>query len=119
MAIDWTQYASAIFAVTLTLMLSTLIFLAALSLALIVLAALSRRIPHPSLERAGNNLSMHGQEQRASYGLAAPLGESDSAGWPRRAWLIGLVWFIGFLGSIWFLWLAGSIGVFRSSNQTN
>ena len=46
-------------------------------------------------------------------GLAAPACKSVSAGQPRRAWLVVLVWFI------WFLWLAGGFGVFRSSNQTN
>ena len=66
---DWSQYASAIFIVTLTIMLSTMVFMAAFSLALIVLAALSRRTPHQALERAGNHLSLHGQE-RASYTLA-------------------------------------------------
>ena len=116
---DWSQYASAIFIVTLTIMLSTMIFLAAFSLTLIVVAALSRRIPHRTLKRAGNNLSLHGQEQRASYALADILCENDNAGWLRRAWVVGFVWFIGFLGSIWFLWIAGSIEFFRSSNQTN
>jgi hypothetical protein len=116
---DLTQYASAIFTVTLTIMLSTMIFLAAFSLALIVLAALSRRTPHQRLARTGINLSLYGQRQRASYALASPLYESASAGWLRRAWVVGLVWFIGVLGSIWFLWIAGSIGFFHSSNQTN
>jgi hypothetical protein len=116
---DWSQYASAIFIVTLTIMLSTMIFMAAFSLTLIVVAALSRRTPHQTLERAGNNLSLHGQEQRASYALADTLCENDHAGWLRRAWVVGFVWFIGFLGSIWFLWIAGSIGLFRASNQTN
>jgi len=116
---DWSQYASAIFIVTLTIMLSTMIFFAAFSLALIAVAALSRRTPHQTLERTDNNLSVNAQEQRASYGLAAPFGESDHAGWLRRAWVVGFVWFIGLLGSIWFLWIAGSIGFFRASNQTN
>ena len=116
---DWSQYASAIFIVTLTIMLSTMIFLAAFSLTLIVVAALSRRTPHQTLERTGNNLSLHRQEQRASYALADTLCESDNAGWLRRAWLVGMVWFIGFLGSIWFLWFADSFGLFRASNQTN
>jgi hypothetical protein len=116
---DWSQYASAIFTVTLTIMLSIMIFFAAFSLALIVVAALSRRTPHQTLERAGNNLSLHGQEQRASYALTDTLCESDNAGWLRRAWVVGFVWFIGFLGSIWFLWIAGSFGFFRASNQTN
>jgi hypothetical protein len=116
---DWSQYASAIFTVTLTIMLSIMIFFAAFSLALIVVAALSRRTPHQTLERAGNNLSLHGQEQRASYALTDTLCESDNAGWLRRAWVVGFVWFIGFLGSIWFLWIAGSFGFFRASYQTN
>lgn len=116
---DWSQYASAIFTVTLTIMLSTMIFMAAFSLMLIVVAALSRQTPHQTLERAGNNLSLYGQEQRASYALADTLRESDHAGWLRRAWLVGFVWFIGFLGSIWFLWFADSFGLFRASNQTN
>ena len=116
---DWSQYASAIFTVTLTMMLSTMIILAALSLALIVLASLSRGISHPPLERAGINLSLSGQEQRTSYGLAAPQYEGASAGWLRRAWVVGLVWFIGFLGSIWFLWLASSFGLLRYPNQAN
>jgi hypothetical protein len=116
---DWSQYASAIFIVTLTIMLSTMIFFAAFSLTLIVVAALSRRAPYQTLKRAGNNLSLHGQDQGASYALADTLCESDHAGWLRRAWLVGFVWFIGFLGSIWFLWIAGSFGFFRASNQTN
>jgi hypothetical protein len=116
---DLTQYASAIFTVTLTIMLSTMIFMAAFSLALIVLAALSRRTPRQPLKKARNNLSMHGQEQRASHELAVPLYESALATWPRRAWLVGFVWFIGFLGSIWFLWIADPFGFFRFSNQTN
>src|SRR6185436_17918676 len=116
---DWSQYASAIFIVTLTIMLSTMIFMGAFSLTLIVVAALSRRTPHQTLERAGNNLSLYGQEQRASYALADTLCDSDNAGWLRRAWVVGFVWFIGFLGSIWFLWIAGSIGLFRASNKTN
>ena len=116
---DWSQYTSAIFIVTLTIMLSTMIFMGAFSLALIVVAALSRRTPHQTLERGGKTLSLHGQEQRASYALADTLCDSDHAGWLRRAWVVGLVWFIGILGSIWFLWIAGSIGLFRASNQTN
>jgi len=116
---DWSQYASAIFIVTLTIMLSTMIFMGAFSLTLIVVAALSRRTPHQTLERADNNLSLYGQEQRESYALAESLCESDHAGWLRRAWVVGMVWFIGILGSIWFLWIAGSIGLFRASNQTN
>lgn len=116
---DWSQYASAIFIVTLTIMLSTMIFFAVFSLALIVVAALSRRTLHQTLESTGDNLSLHGQAQRASYALTDTLCESDHAGWLRRAWLVGFVWFIGFLGSIWFLWLADSFGLFRVSNQTN
>jgi hypothetical protein len=116
---DWSQYASAIFTVTLTIMLSTMIVFAAFSLALIMVAALSRRTPHQTLERAGNNLSLHGQEQRASYALTDTLCESDNAGWLRRVWVVGFVWFIGFLGSIWFLWIADSFGFFRVTNQTN
>jgi hypothetical protein len=116
---DWSQYASAIFTVTLTIMLSTMIVFAAFSLALIMVAALSRRTPHQTLERAGNNLSLHGQEQRASYALTDTLCESDNAGWLRRVWVVGFVWFIGFLGSIWFLWIADSFGFFRATNQTN
>src|SRR6185436_19189518 len=50
---DWSQYASAIFIVTLAIMLSTMICLAVFSLALIVVAALSRRTSHQTLERAG------------------------------------------------------------------
>ena len=96
---DWSQYASAIFIVTLTVMLSTMICLAAFSLALIAVAALSRRTPPQTLERAGNNLSLHGQEQRASYALADTLCESDHAGCLRRAWVVGFVW------SIWSVWL--------------
>jgi hypothetical protein len=110
---DWSQYASAIFTVMLTIMLSTMIFLATFSLVLIVVAALSRRTPHQTLERAGNNLSLHGQEQRASYVPADTLCESDHAGWLRRAWVVGFVWFIGFL------WLADSIGFFRAMNGTS
>jgi hypothetical protein len=105
--------------VTLTIMLSTMIFMAAFSLSLIVVAALSRRTPPQTLERAGNNHSLYGQEQRESYALADTLYDNDGAGWLRRAWVVGFVWFIGFLGSIWFLWIAGSIGFFRASNQTN
>jgi hypothetical protein len=91
---DWSQYASAIFTVMLTIMLSTMGFLATFSLALIAVAALSRRTPHRILERAGNNLSLHGQEQRASYALADTLCASDHAGWLRRAWVVGMVWSI-------------------------
>ena len=116
---DWSQYASAIFIVTLTIMLSTMIFFAAFSLALIVVAALSRRTPHQALERVDNNPSLHGHEQRASYALADTLCESDHAGWLRRAWVVGFVWFIGFLGSIWFLWIDGSFEFLIDSNQTN
>ena len=97
---DWSQYASAIFIVTLTIMLSTMICLAAFSLALIVVAALSRRTPPQTLERAGNNLSLHGQEQRGSYALADTLRESESVGWLRRAWVVGLIWSIS---SIWLI----------------
>lgn len=118
-AADLTQYASAIFTVTLTIMLSTMIIMAAFSLALIVLAALSRRTPHQPLARAGISPSLYEQGQHASSEVAVPLYESALANWPRRAWLVGLVWFIGFLGSIWFLWLADSFGLFRFSNQTN
>jgi hypothetical protein len=63
---DWSQYTSEIFTVTLTVMLSILIFLVAFSLALIVLAALSRRIPHQPLEGASINLALSGQGRRAS-----------------------------------------------------
>ena len=82
-AADWSQYASAIFTVALTIILSTLIFLATFSLALIVLAALSRRTPHQPLNRTGINLSMCEQGQHASYRLPTPLCESVSAGWPH------------------------------------
>ena len=118
-AADWSQYASAIFTVMLTIMLSTMIVLATFSLTLIVVAALSRRTPHQPLDRTGINLYLHEQKQHASYELADRLCESSLTGWPRRAWVVGLVWFIGFLGSMWFLWIAGSIRFFRSSNQTN
>jgi hypothetical protein len=63
---DWSQYASAIFLVTLTIMLSTMICLAAFSLALIVVAALSRRIPHQPLERTNINLAWCGQGRQTS-----------------------------------------------------
>ena len=63
---DWSQYASEIFTVTLSVMLSILIILAASSLALIVLAALSRRIPQQPLERASINLDWCGQRRQAS-----------------------------------------------------
>jgi hypothetical protein len=62
----WSPYINAIFTVMLTVILCTLIFLAAFSLALIVLAALSRRIPHRPLERASINLAWCGQGRRAS-----------------------------------------------------
>lgn len=115
----WSQYATAIFTVTLILMLSTLTFLATFSLAVILLAALSRRATQPHVEGADMNPSLNEQGQRSSYGYAAPLYASAMAGWPHRAWVVGLVWFIGFLGSIWFLWITGSIGFFRASNQTD
>ena len=63
---DWSPYINAIFTVMLTGILCTLIFLAAFSLALIVLAALSRRIPHQPLERASINLAWCGQGRQTS-----------------------------------------------------
>ena len=63
---DWSAYINAIFTVMLTVILCTLIFLAAFSLALIVLAALSRRIPHQPLERASINLAWCGQGRQTS-----------------------------------------------------
>ena len=63
---DWSQYASAIFIVTLTIMLSTMICLAAFSLALIVVAALSRRTSHQTLERTSINLAWCGQGRQTS-----------------------------------------------------
>jgi hypothetical protein len=113
------QYASAMFTVMLTIMLSAMIFLAAFSIMLIVVAALSRRTPHQTLERAGNNPSLHGQEQHASYALADTLCKSDKAGWLRRAWVVRLVWFIGFFDSVWFLWIAGSFAFLHAYNQSN
>ena len=99
---DWSQYASAIFTVALTIMLSSMIVLATFSLALIVVAALSRRTPHQPLDRTGINLSLREQGQRTSHGLAVPLSESVSTGWLRRAWVVGLVLSIW---SIWSVWL--------------
>src|SRR4029078_10214298 len=89
---DWSKYASAIFIVTLSIMLSTMIFMAAFSLTLIVVAALSRRTSQQTLERGANNLSLHGQKQRASYALADTLYERNNAGWLRRALVVGMVW---------------------------
>ena len=63
---DWSPYINAIFTVMLTVILCTLIFLAAFSLALIVLAALSRRIPHQPLERASINLAWCGEGRQTS-----------------------------------------------------
>ena len=63
---DWSPYTNAIFTVMLTVILCTLIFLAAFSLALIVLASLSRRIPHQPLERASINLAWCGQGRQTS-----------------------------------------------------
>lgn len=116
-ATDWSQYADAIFTVTLTAMLCALIVVATFSLALVVVAYSSRRTPHTSLERTGANLSLCKQERRASYRLAtASLCTSIGAGPLSRAWLVGFFWV---LWSIWFFWLTGSFGFFRDSNQTN
>ena len=62
----WSPYINAIFTVMLTVILCTLTFLAAFSLALIVLAALSRRIPHQPLERTNINLAWCGQGRQTS-----------------------------------------------------
>ena len=111
------QYLNAVITATVTVMLIILIVLAALSLALITLAAWSRRIPHLTLERARINLSLSGQRRRTSLWVRCPpLGNIVYAGSPRRAWLVGFVWLIW---SLWFLWFAGSFDFFRSSNQTN
>lgn len=111
------QYLSAVITTTVTGMLIILIMLAALSLALIALAAWSRRVPHLTLERARINLSLSGQRRRTSLWARCPsLNNIVYAGSPRRAWLVGFVWLIW---SLWFLWFAGSFDFFRSSNQTN
>jgi hypothetical protein len=101
-AIVQSQYLSATITATVIIMLSVLIFLAALSLALIALAAWSRRTPHPRLERAHITLSSSGQGQRASFWARRPsLDNTVSADWPRRA---GLAGFVRSLWSIWFVW---------------
>ena len=66
------EYLSAIITATVTVMLSVLIVLAALSLALIALATWSRRTPHPPLEKVRINLSSIGQGQRASWWARRP-----------------------------------------------
>ncbi len=93
------QAISPIFTVTLTVMLSVVMMLAAWSLALIALAAWSRRTPHPPVESARINLSLPEQRRRASLWVRLPsLSNTVSAGLPRRTWLLG------FVRSLWFLW---------------
>ena len=101
-AIVESQYLSAVIITTVTVVLIILIVLAASSLALIALAAWSRRSTHPPLENASINLSSNGQGQRASLWARLPsLSNTVSAGWPRRTWLAG---FVRSLWSIWFVW---------------
>ena len=99
-AAEGPQATSPIFTVTLTVMLSVVMMMAAWSLALIALAAWSRRTPHPPVEKAHITRSSNGQEQRASLWARLPsLSNTVSAGWPRRTWLVG------FVRSLWFIWL--------------
>ena len=99
-AAEGSQATSPIFTVTLTVMLSVVMMLAAWSLALIALAAWSRRTQHPPVESARINLSLPKQRRRASLWARLPsLSNTVSAGWPRRTWLVG------FVRSLWFIWL--------------
>ena len=104
------QYLSAIITATVTVMLSVLTMLAALSLALIALAAWSRRTQHPPLEKTRINLSFSGQGQRASWWTRRPsLDNTVSADWPRRAGLAGFVRSLWFVWFIWSVWLISSV----------
>ena len=99
-ATEGPQATSPIFTVTLTVMLSVVMMMAAWSLALIALAAWSRRTPHPPVEKTHITRSSNGQEQRASLWARLPsLSNTVSTGWPRRTWLVG------FVRSLWFIWL--------------
>ena len=102
-AAEGPQATSPIFTVTLTVMLSVVMMMAAWSLALIALAAWSRRTPHPPVEKAPINLSSNGQGQRASLWARRPsLDNTVSADWSRRA---GLAGFVRSLWFVWFIWL--------------
>lgn len=99
-AAEESQATSPIFTMTLTVMLSVVMMLAVGSLALIALAAWSRRTPRPPLKKAPITLSSSEQEQRASWWTRRPsLDNTVSADWPPRAGLAG------FVRSLWFLWL--------------
>ena len=100
MAAEKSQYLSTVIITTVIIMLIVLTMLMAWSLALIALAAWSRRTPHPPVEKAPITLSSSGQGQRASLWARLPsLSNTVSAGWPRRTWLVG------FVRSLWFIWL--------------
>ena len=102
-AAEESQATSPIFTMTLTVMLSVVVMMAAGSLALIALAAWSRRTPHPPLGKARINLSFSGQGQRASWWTRRPsLDNTVSADWSRRA---GLAGFVRSLWFVWFIWL--------------
>ena len=100
MAAEKSQYLSTVIITTVIIMLIVLTMLMAWSLALIALAAWSRRTQHPPGEKVPSTLSSSGQEQRASWWARLPsLSNTVSAGWPRRTWLVG------FVRSLWFIWL--------------
>ena len=106
-AAEGSQATNPIFTMTLTVMLSVVMMLAAWSLALIALAAWSRRTPHPPVEKARINLSFSGQRQRASWWARRPsLDNTVSADWPRRA---GLAGFVRSLWFVWSIWLISSV----------
>jgi len=105
-AAEESQATSPIFTMTLTVMLSVVMMLAVWSLALIALAAWSRRTPHPPLEKARITLSYSGQGQRASWWARRPsLDHAVSADWSHRTGLAGFVRSLWFVWSIWSIWL--------------
>ena len=109
-AAEGSQDTSPIFTMTLTVMLSVLIVLAAWSLALIALAAWSRRTPHPPVEKAHITRSSRGQGQRGSWWARRPsLDNTVSTDWSRRAGLAGFVRSLWFVWFIWSIWLIASV----------
>ena len=103
MALEKSQYLSAVIITTVLVMLIVLTVLAALSLALTVIAAWARRIPRPQVERAAvpySAFSVPGEDRQVSlrtrHSSVQRLWRKTAASSAafRLVWFIWLVWFI-------------------------
>ena len=92
MALEKSQYLSAVIITTVLVMLIVLTVLAALSLALTVIAAWARRIPRQPVERGEDRQISLGSRHPSVQRLWRKTAASSAAF--RLVWFVWLVWFI-------------------------